>query len=179
MLPLCSDGDVSFSGAGLLVAVLSIFCSALFQIWVGSKQKLLELGSLQLVHQYAPYSALLLGVIIPFAEPVGFLNATPDTLLGFNYTWVAIVGIILSSALGVVVSLSTFLAIGATSPVTFNIAGHTKVRVRIDCRTIFSLCSFCLEALTNQFFLLPFRWFQLSCLGKGLPSPFFLSFAFV
>ncbi len=38
--------------------------TALYQIWAGSKQKELGLGSMQLLHQYVPLAAMLLAVLV-------------------------------------------------------------------------------------------------------------------
>ena len=38
--------------------------TALYQIWAGSKQKELGLGSMQLLHQYVPLAAMLLGILV-------------------------------------------------------------------------------------------------------------------
>ena len=43
------------------------------------------------------------------------------TLLGYPYTWIAVGAILTTAVLGLIVSLSTFLVIGATSSVTFNV----------------------------------------------------------
>lgn len=40
----------------------------------------------------------------------------------YEYTWAAIVAIIVSAVLGLLVSLSTFLVIGATSSLTYNVS---------------------------------------------------------
>lgn len=65
-------------------------------------------------------------VLIPFLEPVGLLNAGPGTVLGFHMTPAAAFWIAVSSGLGLVVTLSTFLFIGATSSLTYNVVGHLK-----------------------------------------------------
>ncbi|GFH13071.1 TPT domain-containing protein, partial [Haematococcus lacustris] len=52
-----------------------------------------------------------------------------DTLLGYEYSWGAAAAILLSSALGLGVSLSTFLVIGATSSLTYNVVGHLKTLI--------------------------------------------------
>ena len=52
----------------------------------------------------------------------GFLCVT-----GYNYSGSALVAIFLSAVLGLLVSLSTFLVIGATSSLTYNVIGHVKV----------------------------------------------------
>lgn len=43
------------------------------------------------------------------------------TLLGYPYNWIAVGAILTTAVLGLIVSLSTFLVIGATSSVTFNV----------------------------------------------------------
>ena len=59
-------------------------------------------------------------------EPLGLKTPTPDTVLGFQYTTGAVVTIGVSAILGLLVSMSTFLVIGALSSVTFNVVGHSK-----------------------------------------------------
>ncbi len=45
---------------------------------------------------------------------------------GYRYTPNAVIAILVSAVLGIMVSLSTFLVIGATSSLTYNIVGHVK-----------------------------------------------------
>ena len=87
---------------------------------------------MQLLDQYAPIAAGMLAVLVPIMEPVG-LNAgslSPEaranTLLGYHYTFGAVIAIAVSAGLGLLVSLSTFLVIGATSSLTYNVVGHVK-----------------------------------------------------
>lgn len=118
---------VAISNAmGLIVGVAATLVTALYQIWAGSKQKELQANSSQLLHAYTPHAVWLLGILVPIFEPVGWTNPTPNTLLGYNYTWEAVGAIVLSAVLGILVSLSTFLVIGATSSLTYNIVGHLK-----------------------------------------------------
>jgi hypothetical protein len=114
--------------AGPQVGVAATVMTALYQIWAGSKQKELRASSMQLLHQYTPQAALMLAVLIPMAEPLGLSPASrsPETIIGFPYgTW-NLLAILLSAALGLLVSLSTFLVIGATSSLTYNVVGHLK-----------------------------------------------------
>lgn len=111
---------------------------------------------------YTPIATILLAVLVPLFEPVGFSKQSKDTLIGFNYTpevsilhfyylmiilflddfcvlpacaaspgqlalqckhklsLQAVGAIALTCLLGLIVSLSTFLVIGATSSVTYN-----------------------------------------------------------
>ena len=59
-------------------------------------------------------------------EPLGLQNPTPNTLVGYPYNWASITMISLSAVLGLLVSMSTFLVIGALSSVTYNVVGHLK-----------------------------------------------------
>jgi hypothetical protein len=69
-------------------------------------------------------AAVMLGILIPIFEPMGWKGHPPGTLLGYTYTWGSVLAIFISSALGLLVSLSTFLVIGATSSLTYNVVGR-------------------------------------------------------
>ncbi len=64
------------------------------QVWIGTKQKELEAGSMQLMHQYTPWATGLLAILVPVFEPVGFTNPGPETILGFDYTFASSAAII-------------------------------------------------------------------------------------
>ncbi|WIA17138.1 hypothetical protein OEZ85_014030 [Tetradesmus obliquus] len=125
-LATVTDSQVSSRPLGMLVAAINVCVTGLYQVWAGSKQRELGLNGLQLLHQVAPLSVALLAVMIPLLEPVGFTNPGPDTVLGYTLTPGAAFWIIVSSMLGLVVTLSTFLFIGATSSLTYNVVGHMK-----------------------------------------------------
>jgi solute carrier family 35 protein E3 len=108
---------------GLVVGVAATLVTALYQIWAGSKQRELAANSSQLLHAYTPHAVWLLGTLVPIFEPIGWSERGPNTLLGFNYTWDAVAAIVISALLGILVSLSTFLVIGTTSSLTYNIVG--------------------------------------------------------
>ena len=102
------------------------------QVWVGSKQKQLGIGSMALLHASSPSSALLLGAVALLREPLlpplspGGSAAPEAALLTFPLSPVAAATILMSALLGLAVSLSTFLLIGATSSLTYNVVGHVK-----------------------------------------------------
>jgi len=84
--------------------------------------------STQLLDQFSPVAAGMLAVCIPILEPLG-LGAggeTRSTLLGYNMTFGAALAIAISSVLGLLVNYSTFLVIGETSSLTYNVVGHIK-----------------------------------------------------
>lgn len=123
-----SDSQIIRNLTGVVVGIGATVMTALYQIWAGTKQKELQAGSNQLLHAYTPQAALLLGLMVPFFEPMGWdaAHRTPDTLLGYHYTTAAVLAILFSAVLGLMVSLSTFLVIGATSSLTYNVVGHLK-----------------------------------------------------
>lgn len=118
--------QVASNTLGVIVGVLATLMSAMYQIWAGAKQKELQLNGNQLLHQAAPSAVVLLSVLIPIMEPVGFSNPVEGTLLGYQLSPASATAILISSVLGLIVTLSAFLIIGATSALTYNIVGHTK-----------------------------------------------------
>lgn len=50
---------------------------------MGSKQRELGAGSMQLMHAYAPYAAGLLALLVPLCEPLGLRTGAPGTVLHF------------------------------------------------------------------------------------------------
>ena len=83
---------------------------------------------MQLLHQYSPLAATVLVVMVPLMEPIGLVDhhPGPDTLLGYPYSMASLAAIAASSVLGLAVSLTTFLVIGSTSSLTYNLCGHLK-----------------------------------------------------
>ena len=127
-LATVTDKGISTNVIGLAVGLAAVLVTAMYQVWAGSKQKELQTSSMQLLHQYTPIAALMLAILVPVMEPVGLFEVEPErpTLLGYKYSAVSITAIAISSVLGLLVSLSTFLVIGATSSLTYNIVGHLK-----------------------------------------------------
>lgn len=74
---LATVTDLSATLLGATIAGASIFVTALFQIWMGSKQKEFDVNSNQLLDQYSPYASVIMLCLIPFFEPVGQLGDAP------------------------------------------------------------------------------------------------------
>ena len=127
-----SVSDVSVTTYGFSVAFGCVVITALYQIWAGSKQKELHASSMQLLHEYTPIAFVMMLVLIPLLEPSGMGDVmsgsipSEKTVLGFPLTFGCVMAIFCSTVLGVLVSLSTFLFIGVTSTLTYNVAGHLK-----------------------------------------------------
>lgn len=86
---------------------------------------LTQVSSMQLMDNYCPYAAGLLCFLVPIFEPLGMetpmVKQHTVTLLNFPYTAIIVGVIALTAVLGLLVSLSTFLVIGATSSLTYNV----------------------------------------------------------
>lgn len=109
---------VSLVGTG--IALLSVFITALYQVLVGSKQKDLHADSMQLLLYQAPISAMMLLVCCPFMENI-------KSIWSFPYSSGLVIAILGSSLLAALVNVSTFLIIGHTSAITYNVVGHCKL----------------------------------------------------
>lgn len=125
-LATVTDKSILSSIPGLAVGFAAVLVTAMYQIWAGSYQKKLEASSMQLLDQYCPMAAGMLAFITLLADPWGFGSAAPGTIMGYEYTLGSSFCILLSCVLGLAVNLSTFLVIGATSSLTYNIVGHIK-----------------------------------------------------
>lgn len=93
--------------------------------------------SSQLCLRFSPLAACLLAAALPLIEPEAIMSpfrSAPDAAAGaalspeatFHPTPLALLTVLLSAALGLLVTLSTFLVIGATSALTYNVVGHVK-----------------------------------------------------
>ncbi|KAK2078119.1 hypothetical protein QBZ16_003987 [Prototheca wickerhamii] len=136
-LATVTDPQIASNAAGLAAGFGSVAATAMYQIWAGVKQKELGLGSMQLLHQYVPLAAAMLGTLVVVLEPVGLMTRAPGTIVGFDYTLPAVLVILLSAALGLLVNLSTFLVIGATSSLTYNVVGHVKTVIILSGGVVF------------------------------------------
>ncbi|KAK9813049.1 hypothetical protein WJX72_008061 [[Myrmecia] bisecta] len=122
-----TDTQLGSNYMGILVGFAAVGVTAIYQVWAGSKQKELQVGSMQMLHEYSPLAALMLGVLVPVLEPLGLHSPRdPQTIVGFPYSLPSVAAIAVSALLGLAVSLSTFLVIGATSSLTYNVCGHVK-----------------------------------------------------
>ncbi|KAF9597695.1 hypothetical protein IFM89_021173 [Coptis chinensis] len=104
----------------LFVLLLKILTSS-FQM-TNTIQKRFKVSSTQLLYQSCPYQAMTLFIIGPFLD----LLLTNQNVLFFKYTPQVLVFIVLSCLISVSVNFSTFLVIGKTSPVTYQVLGHLK-----------------------------------------------------
>jgi solute carrier family 35 protein E3 len=73
-------------------------------------------------------AAALLAATLPFVEPAAVFSSARSKAQTYEFrpTVNALACILLSAVLGLLVTLSTFLVIGATSALTYNVVGHIK-----------------------------------------------------
>lgn len=114
--------DLQLNMLGSILSLLAIFTTCIAQIMTNTIQKRFKVSSTQLLYQSCPYQAIILFVIGPFLD--GLL--TKQNVFAFKYTPQVLVFIVLSCLISVSVNFSTFLVIGKTSPVTYQVLGHLK-----------------------------------------------------
>ena len=55
---------------------------------------------MQLMDQYCPWAVLMLSVLVPCTDTVGWAEHAPGTLLGYKYTWPNVALLLLTGVLG-------------------------------------------------------------------------------
>ncbi|GLJ25890.1 hypothetical protein SUGI_0496260 [Cryptomeria japonica] len=114
--------DLQLNLLGSILAVLAILTTCVAQIMTNTIQKRFKVSSTQLLYQSCPYQATTLFITGPFVD--GLL--TNQNVFAFKYTPPVLIFIVISCLISVSVNFSTFLVIGKTSPVTYQVLGHLK-----------------------------------------------------
>ncbi|CAA0838104.1 Insulinase (Peptidase family M16) family protein [Striga hermonthica] len=114
--------DLQLNVLGSVLSLLAVVTTCIAQIMTNTIQKKFKVSSTQLLYQSCPYQAITLFLTGPFVD--GML--TNLNVFAFNYTPKVLAFIVLSCLISVSVNFSTFLVIGKTSPVTYQVLGHLK-----------------------------------------------------
>ncbi|OVA17269.1 Triose-phosphate transporter domain [Macleaya cordata] len=114
--------DLQLNALGSVLSLLAVVTTCIAQIMTNTIQKKFKVSSTQLLYQSCPYQAMTLFISGPFLD--GLL--TNQNVFAFKYTPQVLVFIVLSCLISVSVNFSTFLVIGKTSPVTYQVLGHLK-----------------------------------------------------
>lgn len=114
--------DMQLNFLGSVLSLLAIVTTCIGQIMTNTIQKKYKVSSTQLLYQSCPYQAMTLFISGPFLDR--FL--TSHNVFAFKYTPEVLAFIVLSCLISVSVNFSTFLVIGKTSPVTYQVLGHLK-----------------------------------------------------
>ncbi|XP_041995490.1 UDP-xylose transporter 1-like isoform X2 [Salvia splendens] len=119
---IASVTDLQLNFVGTILSILAIITTCVGQILTNTIQKRLNVSSTQLLYQSAPFQSAILFVTGPFVDR--FL--TKQNVYAYKYSPVVLGFIVLSCLIAVFVNFSTFLVIGKTSPVTYQVLGHLK-----------------------------------------------------
>ena len=118
--------DISFNFKGAMYAGIGVLVTSFYQILVGSRQKDLNISSLQLLLYQAPLSAFFLLILTlifenPWDPKTGIFHPG-----NFNWNYNSSLLILASSSTSFFVNITIYYVIGNTSPVTYNMFGHFK-----------------------------------------------------
>ncbi|CAD7956025.1 unnamed protein product [Amoebophrya sp. A25] len=126
---------------GVFFGVMGIFSTSLYQIWVKSKQSDLQLNPFQLLHHQSFLSMWMLAPLAFYVDR-SLLFCLQDYAMSTLGDPVCadkvirplsdpffLAGVGTSCCLAYLVNLSTFLVIGKTSPVSYQVLGHSKLFV--------------------------------------------------
>ncbi|RWR79035.1 hypothetical protein CKAN_00759200 [Cinnamomum micranthum f. kanehirae] len=114
--------DLQLNVLGSILSLLAVVTTCVAQIMTNTIQKRFKVSSTQLLYQSCPYQAMTLFVTGPFLDWL----LTNQNVFAFKYTPQVLVFIVLSCLISISVNFSTFLVIGKTSPVTYQVLGHLK-----------------------------------------------------
>ncbi|KAL2471050.1 Nucleotide/sugar transporter family protein [Abeliophyllum distichum] len=119
---IASITDLQLNFVGSVLSLLAILTTCVGQILTNTIQKRLNVSSTQLLYQSAPFQAAILFVSGPFVDQC----LTKQNVFAHKYSSLVLAFILLSCLIAVFVNFSTFLVIGKTSPVTYQVLGHLK-----------------------------------------------------
>ncbi|KAM0068436.1 putative sugar phosphate transporter domain-containing protein [Helianthus debilis subsp. tardiflorus] len=116
---IASVTDLQLNFVGTILSLLAIATTCL----TNTIRKRLNVSSTQLLYQLAPFQAAILFV----TGPLVYQYLTKQNVFAFKYSPLVLGFIILSCLIAVSMNFSTFLVIGKTSPVTYQVLGHLKI----------------------------------------------------
>ncbi|KAL6506401.1 UDP-xylose transporter 1 [Orobanche gracilis] len=119
---IASVTDLQLNLVGTILSILAIITTCIGQILTNTIQKKLNVSSTQLLYQSAPFQAAILFLTGPFVDQC----LTNRNVFAYKYSPLVLGFIVLSCLIAVFVNFSTFLVIGKTSPVTYQVLGHLK-----------------------------------------------------
>ncbi|KAE9604120.1 putative sugar phosphate transporter domain-containing protein [Lupinus albus] len=114
--------DLQLNALGSFLSLLAVITTCIAQIMTNTIQKKFKVSSTQLLYQSCPYQAATLLISGPYLDKV----LTDLNVFAFKYTTQVTAVIVLSCLISISVNFSTFLVIGKTSPVTYQVLGHLK-----------------------------------------------------
>jgi solute carrier family 35 protein E3 len=128
LVPVCvgvvtaTSADLQSNFRGTLFALLGLVSTSLYQIWVKTEQKDLDLSAWQLLYLQAPTSCAVFVCLAPLLEDVRGMVAK-------QYEPITLIALAGTAVLAFLVNLSIFFVIRFSSPLSYNVLGHTKLVV--------------------------------------------------
>ncbi|XP_012217114.1 solute carrier family 35 member E3-like [Linepithema humile] len=111
--------DIQFNIIGTIYATLGVLVTSLYQVMVNRKQREFQMDPMQLLFYQAPLSAVMLLIVVPILEPVG-------QTFTHNWSLLDVTMVVFSGVVAFFVNLTSYWIIGKTSPLTYNMVGHSK-----------------------------------------------------
>ncbi|PCD20813.1 hypothetical protein FGRA07_04965 [Fusarium graminearum] len=105
------------SQIGIVFALVGVFFSSLYTVWIAAFRKKLSISSMQLLLNQAPLSAFLLLYFIPWVDEFPVIK---DVSISH---WILIP---FSGILAMLINISQFFIIAETGPIASTVVGHTK-----------------------------------------------------
>ncbi|KAK0622910.1 integral membrane protein [Immersiella caudata] len=117
-LPADNQTVTTTSPLGILFALLGVFASSLYTIWIAAYHRRLQMSSMQLLLNQSPVAFVALLYVIPFVdvfpESVG---SVPMARWGL---------VLLSGLFASLINISQFFIVAQTGPVSSTVVGHVK-----------------------------------------------------
>lgn len=139
---IATVSDAEANLIGTIFAISALGLTSVYQVWIKTKQRELQCNAYQLLYYQSAVSTLMLLPLIPFSDDLrglardglsGAYAATRHAASGSHGTdhvspsALAYTALAASCILAFLVNLSTFLVVGLTSAVTYNVLGHFKL----------------------------------------------------
>jgi len=136
---LATVSDVQFNSTGFAFACVGILSTSYYQIFVKKKQKELDADGFQILMYQAPQAAVLTFMATPFLDPKIEMSAIQEIwAVGLTREQSTVASVLLLSCVfAFCVNLSIYLVVGATSPISYNVLGHSKLLVILTVGIVF------------------------------------------
>ena len=110
------------SAFGVVVALMSTFCSTMQQVLCGYYQKKNSLTGSELLRKVAPLQAGSIALMSPFMDK----NVSGRWITSYEWTLPSASCLLVSCMFAVLVNVSQFLCLGRFSAVSYQVVGHAK-----------------------------------------------------
>jgi solute carrier family 35 protein E3 len=155
-LGIATVSDVRINLAGAIMSALGVMTTTQYQIWQGEKQSEFNLNALQINHAQA------LPNFITCALFAALIDGQKKQLYEHVWTSEEILLVFLGCLLALFFNLSTYGILGLTSPLTYQVVGHTKTVL------IFSSGFFFDSPKENERFFINLLGLAVTMIGVGL-----------